>query len=215
MGIYQTEFFGSATLGLLGLVTENCCYLPEEIPIRQVHKISEVMNVPVKKTSFYNSFMLGLFSAGNSKYVFVPEVVSDREIKGLDKEIVRLEGLYTTLGNLILCNDKGCILSPYLRDKKQFFEKKLKLKTAAITISDLPFPGALAVVTNQGGIVHEKCKDTELDILEKILGVNFKKCGFYKGFPGAEILANSKGLIVPRSLKGQELAEIQEGLKVF
>lgn len=215
MGIYQTEFFGSTTLGLLGLATENCCYLPEEIPIGQVQNISEALDTPVKKTSFYNSFMLGLFSAGNSKYLFVPEVVSDREIKNLDKEVVRLEGSFTTLGNLILCNDKGCVLSPYLRDKKQFFEEKLKLKTEAITISDLPFPGALAVVTNHGGVVHEKCKDTELDILEKTFGVKFKRCAFYEGFPGAEILANSKGLIVPKSLRGQALAEIQEGLKVF
>ena len=213
MLVYQTEFFGHSTLGLLGLATEDVCYLPVEIEKIQTQKISETLQTKVKKTSMYNSFLIGLFSAANSKYIFVPEIIS--EIKNLEKEVIKLTGIFTTLGNLILCNDKGCILSPYLAEKKYFFENELKLKTEATTISDLPFPGILAAVTNKGGIVHKNCKDAEIEILEKTLGVEFKRLEFYENFPGAEILANSKGLIAPKNLKGQELAEIQEGLKIF
>ncbi len=215
MGVYQTEFLGNPILGLLGLATENVCYLPTEIPKRQVERISTVLKSEIKKTVFYNSSLLGLFGAANSKYLFVPEIVSDTELKAVDKKIIKLTGVFTTIGNLILCNDKGCVLSPYIADKKYFFEKELKLKTEATTISNLPFPGVFGCVTNKYGIVHKDCKDAELEILEKTLGVEFKKPEFYCGFPGAEILANSKGLIIPKTLRGQELAEIQEGLKIF
>ena len=110
---------------------------------------------------------------------------------------------------------RGIFCPLTLQKKKYFFEKELKLKTNATTISDLPFPGVLAAVTNKAGIVHKNCRDAELEILEETLGVKFKRAEFYEGFPGAEILANSKGLIIPKSLRGPELAEIQEGLKVF
>jgi len=215
MATYQTEFFGNTTLGLLGVATENVCYLPTEITKKQIKKIAETLNVVVKKASFYNSSLLGLFSVANSKYLFVPEIVSDAELEFVDKKVIKLTGVFTTLGNLILCNDKGCILSPYLAEKKYFFENELKLKTEITTISDLPFPGIFATVTNRAGIVHKNCKDAEIEILEKTLGVEFKRLEFYEGFTGAEILANTKGLIAPKTLKGQELAEIQDGLKIF
>lgn len=215
MAVYQTEISGSPTLGLLGLATENYCYLPTETTKIQTQKISESLEAKVKKISLYNSSLIGLFSAANSKYLFIPEVVSDSEVKNSEKEVIKLTGIFTTLGNLILCNDKGCILSPYLAEKKYFFEKELKLKTEATTISDLPFPGILATVTNKAGVAHKNCKDAELEILEKTLGVEFKRLEFYEGSPGAEVLANTKGLIIPKNLRGQELAEIQEGLKVF
>ncbi len=215
MAVYQTEFSGSPTLGLLGLITESVGYLPAEVKKAQTQKISESLEVKIKKISLYNSSLIGLFSAANLKYMFVPELVSDLEIKNLEKEVIKLTGIFTTLGNLVLCNDKGCILSPYLAEKKYFFEKELKLKTEATTISDLPFPGVLATVTNKAGIVHKNCKDAEIEILEKTLGIEFKKLEFYEGFPGAEILANTKGAVIPKNLKGKELAEIQEGLKVF
>lgn len=215
MGIYPTEFFGSSTLGLSGVCSENMCYLPKELPKHQVQKIAESLEAPIRKVSFYNSSLLGLFSATNSRYLFVPEIISEEELKDVGKEVITLPGQFTTIGNLILCNDKGCILSPYLSRKRVFFQKELGLKTIASTISDLPFPGVFAYVTNKAGIVHQRCRDSELDVLEKTLGVPFKRCEFYDGFPGAEILANSKGLIVPRLIRGQEMAEIQEGLKIF
>ena len=167
MAIYQTEFFGNTTLGLLGVATENVCYLPTEITRKQIKRIAETLNVVVKKASFYNSSLLGLFSVANSKYLFVPDIVSDVELEFVDKKVIKLTGVFTTLGNLILCNDKGCILSPYLAEKKYFFENELKLKTEITTISDLPFPGIFATVTNRAGIVHKNCKDAEIEILEK------------------------------------------------
>ncbi|MCK4429178.1 MAG: translation initiation factor IF-6 [Candidatus Aenigmarchaeota archaeon] len=215
MAVYQTEFSGNPTLGLYGLVTDNVSYIPTEIPKRQVERISKALESEIKKAVFHNSSLLGLFGAANSKYLFVPEIISNAELKTIGKKIVKITGAFNTIGNLMLCNDKGCVLSPYLADKKYFLEKELKLKTGATTISDLPFPGALSCVTNKSGIVHMDCKDSELEILEKTLGVEFKRLEFYSGFPGAEILANSKGLLTPKTLKGPELAEIQEGLKLF
>ena len=213
--IYQTDFFGNSTLGLIGILTENTCYLPPELKERQIENIAKLLNVKIKITRFYNSFLLGLFGAANSKYLFIPSVVSDKEIEGLGKNVLKMESSFNTFGNLILCNDKGIVLSPYLAEKKEFLERETKLKVGITTIANLPFPGIFALVTNKAGIVHKNCKDEELEILEKTLGVNFRKCELYEGFPGAEILANSNNLIVPRYLKARELGEIQEALQIY
>jgi translation initiation factor 6 (eIF-6) len=213
--IYQTDFFGNSTLGLIGILTEDICYLPSDLKEKQIENIAKLLDVKIKITTFYNSFLLGLFGAANSKYLFIPSIVSDEEVKGLEKNILKIESLFNTLGNLILCNDKGIVLSPYLAEKKDFFEHETKLKVEITTIANLPFPGILGLVTNKAGIVHKNCKDEELDILEKTLEVKFHRCEFYEGFPGAEILANSKGLIAPKYLKAQELAEIQENLDIY
>lgn len=220
MAIYRTEFFGNPTLGALGVCTEDVCYLPPEVPPKQAERIAKTLGVHVKKLVLYNSFLVGLFSAANSKFFFVPGSVNESETqpvetKPTEKKIVRLEVTFNTLGNLILCNDKGCVLSPYLREKKHFFEEKLGLKTAISTISDLPFPGIGAYATNNGCLIHERALDAEIEIIEKTLGVPVKKAEFYGGFPGTEILANTKGLLIPKTIRGQAMAEIQEALKIF
>jgi len=216
MGIYQTEFFGNTTLGLLGVCTENVCYLPPEVPQKQIERISQALEVCVQKQVLFNSFLVGLFAASNSKYFFVPGEVSDKELSCIkDKKVIRINGVFNTIGNLMLCNDHGCVLSPYLKLKKAYFHEELGLKSSISTISDLPFPGIGAYATNTGCIVHQKCLDSELEIIQKALGVPVKRAEFYDGYPGTEILANSKGLIVPKTVKGAALSEIQEALKVF
>ncbi|HIE41582.1 MAG TPA: hypothetical protein EYP80_02855 [Candidatus Aenigmarchaeota archaeon] len=215
MVVYQTNFFGNSTLGLLAIVTDNHCYLPPNMKERQIENIAKFLNVEIKITSFYSSFLLGLFGAANSNYLFVPTIVKDLETKNLNKKIIKIESVFNTLGNLVLCNDNGIVLSPYLSKKADFFKEYIKLNVGVTTIGNLPFPGILAVVTNKAGIVYKNCRNEELDILEKTLKVKFKRCEFYEGFPGAEFLANSNGLIAPRYLKAQELAEVQEGLKIF
>ena len=159
--IYQTDFFGNSTLGLIGILTENTCYLPPELKERQIENIAKLLNVKIKITRFYNSFLLGLFGAANSKYLFIPSVVSDKEIEGLEKNVLKMESSFNTFGNLILCNDKGIVLSPYLAEKKEFLERETKLKVGITTIANLPFPGIFALVTNKAGIVHKNCKDED------------------------------------------------------
>jgi translation initiation factor 6 len=220
MAVYRTEFFGNPTLGLLGLCAEDVCYLPPEIPLKQAERIAKTLGVHTKKIILYNSYLIGLFSAANAKYFFVPGTVEEEETKAIEemplgKTVIRIQSVLNTLGNLILCNDKGCILSPYFREKKHYFEEKLGLKTSISTISDLPFPGIGAYATNNGCLVHEKALDAEVEIIEKTLGVKVVRAEFYDGFPGTEILANSKGILVPKTIKGQAMAEIQEALKVF
>jgi len=215
MGIYQTEFFGNTTLGIIGICTENMCYLPPEVPQKQVERIAKSLEVGTQKLVLYNSFLLGLFASANSKYIFLPDTVPEAELKSVGKKIIRLAGVFNTIGNLVLCNDHGCVLSPYLKGKKAYFHEKLGLKTSACTISDLPFPGIGAIATNTGCLVHQHALDAEMEHIEKTLGVPVKRAEFYEGFPGVEILANSKGLIVPKNLRGPALSEIQEALKVF
>ncbi|MBN2094449.1 MAG: hypothetical protein JW727_00220 [Candidatus Aenigmarchaeota archaeon] len=215
MGIYQTEFFGNSTLGLIGICTEDTCFLPPEIPKKQIERIAKALSTGTSRLVLCNSFLIGLFAASNSKYFFVPECVDKEEIAGITKEIVPLKGVYNTLGNLMLLNDKGCILSPYLKLKKHYFQETLGLKTSISTISDLPFPGIGAIANNNGCIVHEKALDAEIEIIEKTLKVPVKRAEFYDGFPGTEILANSKGMIAPKTLRGPAMAEVQEALKVF
>ncbi|MGC9310303.1 MAG: hypothetical protein ACP5E4_01110 [Candidatus Aenigmatarchaeota archaeon] len=216
MAIYQTEFFGNTTLGLVGVCTENMCYLPPEVPKRQMERISKTLGTPTKNLVLYNSFLLGLFCSANSGHAFIPHSIQKEEAEKItEKKAVRLAGVFNTIGNLILCNDKGCLLSPYLGAKKAYFEEKLGLKTNIVTIANLPFPGIGACATNTGCLVHKNALDAEIGIIEKTLGVEAKRCEFYEGFPGTEILGNSKGLIVSKLIRGQVLAEIQEGLKVF
>ena len=215
MGVYQTEFFGSSALGLLAIASENICYMPREIKEKQADNIAKLMNVVIKKISLYDSYMLGLFGAANSKYMFVPSMVPEQETRRLDKEIIRLESAFNTLGNLILCNDKGIVLSPYLKAKADWIREKTGLKVDSSHIAGLPFPGILGLVTNKGGLIAKNCNDDELEKIEKILGVEIHRCEYYDGFPGAEIIANSKGLVAPSYLKAQKMSEIQEALGIY
>ena len=149
----------------------------------------------------------------------MPNILEDEEIgeiKGITNTLI-LNSRYTALGNLILMNNSGIILSPLLKKERNRIKGLFGLPCEVMTIGKSSIVGALALATNKGCLVDTRIKDSEMEVLKKVLkvDVDIGTVNFGSPFVKAGLIGNSKGLVVSPMTSGHELGKITEALKMF
>ncbi len=201
--------YGSGLIGLFLLKAGNRIYhhkpFRKDKELKLVCESTGFEKIPVKSTSS----LVGLFHAGNSHGI-VQAV--DPECEWADY----VETRFTCLGNLILCNDKGALIAPVLKDKKSELEKILGVPCTAGTIAGLQTVGTLGLANSHGVAVHPKATEKEMDLLKTALKV--EKAGHAtvskSGFVGAFALAGDNSLILCPQTMAPEMAVVMEILGV-
>ena len=148
----------------------------------------------------------------------LPDIVFDNELKVLKKHKIKykiIDTKHTALGNNILCNDEGCILSKEF-EKKEItkIEKALKVKAVKSTINDLDIVGALAVLSKNECLVHEDIKKEEANVIKKVLNIKYGTGTINMGSPFIKsgIIANRNGFLVSKNSGGPEIANADKVL---
>lgn len=212
--IIQTNLYGDSNLGLHGFATDKYCLLGVK---PKNSKLEEVLGVNIFSSSVYHTSLAGIFIAGNSSGIVVPEIIEDYELPVLKKffsRILVVGGRHDALGNLVLMNDHGIILSPLLKVHKKEIREFFSLPCEISTVAGLNVVGTAALATNRSCIAHPKIKDKEIEVLESVLKVKVSigTVGFGSPFVKAGIIANSKGALVSDASTGIELGNVDEAL---
>ncbi len=123
-----------------------------------------------------------------------------------------LETKETAVGNLILSNDKGAILSPILSDEKEVIEDALGVETVVSTIGNHNYVGSVARANNTGCLVHKEAKEDDITLIKDLLKVDLRMTTLNRGvsYIGACIAVNDKGAIVGESTTGIEISYIED-----
>ena len=212
--IYQTKFEGYTYVGLLGVANDKVCILPNFVYSEQGKKILEVLKVEkIIRTTLANSFLLGLFCSLNNRAILLPDIVDEKEIERLESsgmKVVVLKESFTALGNLILMNDYGCVISKYLRDKREYLEKELEIP---VEITSLPFPGVCGICNNKGCLMLNVPKE-EREKIEDALNVEVRDSLYLEDYPKIKTIANSFGAIISKTCLPKETAEICDSLRI-
>ena len=216
------SFHGDPNVGLYGLATDRFCLLGRNVSSKHVKEIKEVLGVPIIQTSLYGTDLVGLFAAGNSKVVLLPEIVFETEFKKLksalekiDVEIKTIKTAHTALGNNIILNDKVGIVSPlFSKNKLNQIKKIFDIKIEQFKIAELSVPGSIGVITNKGGIFNPNISDSDIKRIEKLLGfeIGLGTVNMGNPFVSSGIIANSNGFVVGSHSSGYEIARIDESL---
>ncbi|MFH0832973.1 MAG: translation initiation factor IF-6 [Candidatus Aenigmatarchaeota archaeon] len=212
MELMTTNFFGDRNLGLYGFATDEYCFLGFKSKLTK--KISKILRVKVFSSTILDTYLAGIFVTGNSRGIVLPKILEEYELKAIDVDVVKLESRYTALGNLILMNDSGIILSPLLRNKKPQIENFFKIPCRITTIAGMNMVGSLAIATNKGCLTAPKITETEKKILEETLRVpiDIGTVSFGTQFVKSGIIANSNGFLASDTSSGPELGRINEAL---
>lgn len=207
------DFCGDPNIGLFGIVTEKYAVLPEA-GIDVSHLVKTVAYTTIAGTK-----LCGLFLAGNSHGLIVPETITEREMHALKAalkgiNILKLKSNYTAIGNLILCNDKGAVISPLLRGSAKEIAECLKVEVHVGNILELEIVGALGVATKKGFLLDMYAGEEEFAFIKKALKVSgdIGTVNFGSEFVKSGILANSKGVLIGNATTGPETARIDEAL---
>jgi translation initiation factor 6 len=208
--ILRTNFSGDQNLGLYGFATDKYCFLG--IPGK---KIKPVLGVPVYMCPILNTYFSGIFVAGNSQGIVISKPVKDYDMHRLRqhfKNILVLKTKYNALGNLILMNDNGAIISPLLKKNRHEIKHFFGLNCEVSTIAKQRIAGNLGLATNKGCLLHPKVRQYEKKVIEDVLGVSsdIGTVNFGSPYPGAGMLANTNGVVVSERTSGPELGRIAE-----
>ncbi len=206
------------------MTTEDITLLPIFLDKNDVKEVSEVLKTKCLQVNIGGSSLLGSLSVGNKYSLLLPKIIDDEELNiiknflkenDLDLNIKIIKSKNTAIGNLILTNDNGALISPELKEFKRDIEDALNVEVEVGTIADLPTVGSNAVVTNKGCLTHPLVEDEELEFLKNLFKVEYIGKGTAnKGTTsvGACIIANSKGAIVGGDTTGPELLIIEDAL---
>jgi translation initiation factor 6 len=211
----KARFNGDPNVGLYGFATDNYCLLgmtPQKNVLETVRKTIG----KVKITTLAGTELAGLFAAGNSNGIILPKIIEEHEIRQLKKmfdlnlEVIRSK--QTALGNLILCNDKGCMISRSLIKFKKHISDALGCEVVTGTVSGLGIVGSTAAATNIGCLCHREATEKEMEKIEQILKVRVDvgTVGYGSPFIRSGVIVNSNGVLYADGTTGAELGRIEE-----
>lgn len=212
MAIFRTDFQHDPNIGLYGFATDKYCLVG--INQKANKKAKTTLGVPLRVTSAMSTALASLFIAGNSTGLAMAKIMEDHEMNPLKKyfSVLTLETDYTAIGNLILLNDKGIVLSPLLRKHRDAIKEFFGLPCEISKVAGTVVVGSAAIATNKGCLLHPQAKEAEKKLIEETLQVtaDIGTVNFGSPFVKSGIIANSRGLVVSTACSGPELGRITE-----
>jgi translation initiation factor 6 len=177
-------------LGLYGKACDRFCVLGKRLEEKR-KKIEEVLKVKSVALTLSNTDFIGIFCALNENGIVLPKILTNSEREKFFEfkklfgiNFLVLKSKFTAIGNLILCNKKGALLSPvFTRKEKKDIEDCLGVEVAFSKIAGISTVGSCGVATNKGCLLHRDASEEEIRLAEEILKVKVKS---YEGIPVAD-----------------------------
>jgi translation initiation factor 6 len=205
----QISINGINYIGLLGFATDKYCLIGCENK-QKLNKIENILNVKCVTSRILATNLLGIFCVGNSNGIITTNTIYEYEKENLEKhfKVLILDSRYTAIGNLILMNDKGCIISKLLEKHVEEIAKFFKIPCEVYEGND-KLIGAIAVANNHGCIVGKEINTSQIERVLKV-NVGFSTANFGSSYVGSCIITNSNGFVVGENTTGIELNQIKE-----
>ncbi len=221
MDIAKTTILGNSSLGIFALSTENFSIVPQGTKENRIELIQNTLGTKIVQTTIASSVLVGTLSVGNSKSLLLPQNVTHKEkqqiveVLGDEIEIIEVKSKYTALGNLIVMNDKGAIISEmFEKNIRDQIQDSLGIETIVGSMLGSPLVGSIVMSTNSGALVHPLLSEEEISEVSSILKVRTDVCTINRGipYPRVGILSNTKGAVIGSDSTGPESMRIFEVL---
>jgi len=176
--IIRTQIFGRSLIGVYLVANNSYILYPPTLLKPIFKKFKTVFDEPFYPLSINNSNLLGVYTASNKYGIIVPHIIREDELDKLksymneSSNIGVLKSIDNAFGNLILCNDKGAIISSFLEDYKTDIEDILNVETVIYDFADYYLPGSISLANNHGCLVHPLSTDEEIEFISSILKVD-------------------------------------------
>jgi translation initiation factor 6 len=227
LGIVKDKLFGSVDLGVYMNLNNNFLLFPANTPEEKLHSFhapfKQVENFSLFPMTINQSPLLGVYIASNSNGLLVPSLTSDSEIDEFQKICEKydlsfkiLESKDNALGNLILCNNNGAIISTELSSNIQEIQDILDVEVMILDYAKNRLPGSCGIANNKGCCVHPLVSEEEAEMITEILKVPVDVSTINMGNPyiRAGALVNDFGGIFGYDSSGPELMRLTNVLEL-
>lgn len=223
--IIRMSFFGNSNIGIYAYANDKVLIIPPGLKRDDIREMVNVLRAEPIEAKIAGTTLNGVFIAGNNNAIILPHIVFHDELthirnsikeKGLDIVVVVLDSKLTALGNVVLCNDRGCVGSPLLEEPTvKKIEDSLGVELVKARLVNMEVPGGISVITNTGGVIHPDASEDDLKILREVTKVSVEPATVNAGVPYVKsgLVANSKGVIVGGITTGPEILRIKAGFE--
>jgi translation initiation factor 6 len=199
---------------------------PTPLLKNQLIKFKKIFEEPFFPLTINNSNLIGVYTVSNKYGIIVPNIIKDEEYKILrdnlnllnnTPEIGILKSIDNAFGNLILCNDRGALISSLLRDYKVQIEEILNVETVLYEFADNHLPGSISLANNKGCLVHPLSTDEEIEFISSLLKVDEVDVSTVnRGIPylSSGAIVNDKSGIFGLDCTGPEMMRLTSILKL-
>ncbi len=223
MAIIKAQVFGRSLIGVFLIANNSYILYPPTLIKPQLKKFKSVFQEPFYPLTINNSNLLGVYSASNKFGIIVPHIIREDELNNLksymndSSNIGVLKSVDNTFGNLILCNDKGAIISSFLESFKSEIEDILNVETVIYEFADYYLPGSISLANNYGCLVHPLSTDEQIEFISSILKVEEVDVSTVnRGVPylSSGAIVNDKSGIFGSYCTGPEMMRITSVLQI-
>jgi len=201
--ILKTRFQGNENIGVFIKTIGDLVFIPKHSSTSFKEKVIECFGTNPIETLIYQSNLLGIFLSGNRNGILMPYIITLEEYEffkeSLEIPVYPLDFAINAFGNVVLTNDYGALISPWLNDSEaEKIKEMLDVKVVRGTLAGYPVPGSIAVVTNKGGLVPPQTSDEEIKMLRGLFEVDFLKGTVNRGvrYLKLGVVANDRGALV-------------------
>jgi|GEM_PF-78259 len=179
--------------------------------------------IPVVHASIAGCRFLGRVCVGNKRGLLVPNSCSDKELMHIrnslpDSVVVqRVEERLSALGNCISTNDHVALVHTDLdRETEDIVADVLGVEVFRQTIAGNALVGSYCVFSNQGGMVHPKTTQEDLEELSSLLQVPLVAGTVNRGSDvlGAGLIVNDWSAFCGLDTTSTELSVIESIFKI-
>ena len=223
MAIIKAQIFGRSLVGVFLTANNSYILYPPTLLKPQLKKFKSVFQEPFYPLTINNSNLLGVYSASNKYGIIVPHIIREDELNNLksymndSSNIGVLKSVDNAFGNLILCNDKGAIISSFLENYKSEIEDILNVETVIYEFADYYLPGSISLANNYGCLVHPLSTDEQIEFISSILKVEEADVSTVnRGVPylSSGAIVNDKSGIFGSYCTGPEMMRITSVLQI-
>ncbi|MFW9998501.1 MAG: translation initiation factor IF-6 [Candidatus Hodarchaeota archaeon] len=215
--IIRSQIFGRNLIGVYLVANNSYILYPPTLLKPFLKKFKTVFEEPFYPLTINNSNLLGVYIASNKYGIIVPHIIREDELNNLksfvneSSQIGVLKSIDNAFGNLILCNDRGAIISSFLEKYKTEIEDILNVETVVFEFADYYLPGSISLANNSGCLVHPLSTDNEIEYITSILKVEEVDVSTVnRGIPylSSGAIVNDKSGIFGNDCTGPELMRI-------
>lgn len=202
--IEKYSYRGSENTGFYTVATNSYVLVPPD------YSKSGFFDVDVVETKINKTNLVGLFAAGNSNCLLVPEEVSKIEQQKLEESGLNykvIDSNYNALGNLILCNDKGAVISEKISDYREEIEEALEVDVKVGSINGLN-PGVSGISNSKGAVIHRDASEKDAKLVKENLGledIDIGTVNMGSPFVGSGAASNDNHLLTGENTTGPEI----------
>ena len=208
MEIERYNYEGNTNLGFYATATNTQSIFPPEFNKK------EIFGTDYCETYIARTRLVGLFTAGNSNCILVPDTITGREQEKLEESDVNfhvIETRDTALGNLILANDNGAVISENLEDSKEEIEEALEVPVEVGSIAGVKTVGTAAVANSHGAVIHRDASEEDAEHIKEVLqleDIDIGTVNLGSPFVGSGAVSTDKAILVGEDTSGPEIGRI-------